>query len=77
MYAVVKNQKNAYYTVCKSWLSQIDEDGKLYVFYPATAKMKKSLEKLSQIKDNWKYEEVEIQINDIEGKYFFLFCENS
>jgi len=62
MYAVVKNQKNAYYTVCKSWLSQIDDDGKLYVFYPVAAKMKKCLEKFSQIKDNWKFEEVEIQL---------------
>jgi hypothetical protein len=68
MFTVVKNKDNAYYTVCKAWLSQIDEDEKLYTFYPNT-KMKKHLEKGAQVKDNWKFEEVEVQLNDIEGMY--------
>ncbi|CAG9801003.1 unnamed protein product [Chironomus riparius] len=66
MFTVVKNKQNAFYVIRKIWLSEVDEEGKIYAYYPAPAKMNKYLEKGTSVKKNWKHEEIFVQLNDIQ-----------
>ena len=75
MFAVVKNSQNQFYSIRSAWLKINDENGKYYAFYPAECKMQKYLEKGVEIKSSWKSQEVEVQLDNIEGttKYCTYF----
>jgi hypothetical protein len=72
MFVVVKNLKNTYYVVHSSWLSQIDDDGKVYAYFPSESKMMKCLLEGTAVKDKWKYEEVIVQLRNIKGMTIFF-----
>lgn len=78
MFAVVKNAENQFYSVRATWIRKNEEDGKFYAFYPAESKMQKYLEKGVDIKSTWKSQEVDVQLDNIEGniKYLFFFSNS-
>lgn len=78
MFAVVKNSENQFYSIRSAWLKKNDDDGKFYAFYPAESKMQKYLDKGIDVKSSWKSQEVEVQLDNIEGNTkFLIFCTNS
>jgi hypothetical protein len=71
-YAVVKDLSNGFYVIPKKWLTKVDNDDTQYAFFPPT-KVKKSVEDLKDVQENWLKEEVIIVFNDCSGK-FNLIC---